>query len=220
MKITVYSIKGSAGKTPIATNIALDFGYCVGTNESINVYGDLFDEDQVLKVEQDEEFPKLTSDTDIVFDLSGSISSKSLSIITAIKQSDVVIVPIYNHTRSLQGGIQTILEVEQFTKNIIVVATKITKTKYEGKKKEGDLGFGSYDWKTSADYINIEKQVKANIDFDIPILPLKFSNGFDLVDDEEKSLIELTESSNLIKYRYSTEAKQLKEIYKVINNYG
>jgi len=29
MKITVYSTKGSAGKTPIATNIALDRGYAV-----------------------------------------------------------------------------------------------------------------------------------------------------------------------------------------------
>ncbi len=29
MKITVYSVKGSAGKTPIATNIALDKGYAI-----------------------------------------------------------------------------------------------------------------------------------------------------------------------------------------------
>jgi hypothetical protein len=219
MKVTVYSIKGSAGKTPISTNIALDLGYCVGTNESINVYGDMFSEDQVLRVGQNEEFPQLTKDTDIVFDLSGSISDKSLSITSAIKQSDIVIVPIYNHLRSLQGGIQTILEVEQFTKNIVVVATKITKTKYKGKKKEGDLGLGAYDWKTSADFINIANQVKNNIDFDIPVLPLKFSNGFDLVDDEEKSLIELAESSKLLKYRYGIEVKQLKEIYKVIKNY-
>ena len=45
MKITIYSIKGSAGKTPIATNIALDFGYCIGTNEAINIY-DMFDKEK------------------------------------------------------------------------------------------------------------------------------------------------------------------------------
>jgi hypothetical protein len=170
-------------------------------------------------VGQSESFPILSEDTDIVFDLSGAISNKSLSITSAIKQSNVVIEPIYNHIRCLQGGIQTILEVAQFTKNIIVVATKLTKTKTQGKKKEGDLKIGLYDWTTSEDFQNIKKQVEANVDFNLPILPLKFSNGFDLVDDEEKSLIELTESSNLLKHRYGIEALQLKRIYKEISNY-
>lgn len=219
MKITVYNIKGSAGKTPLSTNIALDHGYCVGTNESINVYSDLFDDEQLLIVGQSEDFPLLSKDTNIVFDLSGAISNKSLSIISAIKQSNVVIVPIYNHIRCLQGGIQTILEVSQFTKNIIVVATKLTKTKVQGKKKEGDLTIGLYDWTTSEDFKNIKKQVESNIDFTLPILPLKFSNGFDLVDDEEKSLIELTKSSNLLKHRYGIEADQLSLIYQEISNY-
>ena len=219
MIITVYNIKGSAGKTPLSTNIALDHGYCIGTNESINVYSDLFDEEQQLVVGQSESFPLLSKDTDIVFDLSGAISNKSLSITSAIKQSDVVIVPIYNHLRCLQGGIQTILEVAQFTKNIIVVATKLTKSKVTGKKKEGNLGIGPYDWKTSEDYLNIKKQVEANIDFGLPVLPLKFSNGFDLVDDEEKSLIELTQSSNLLKHRYGIEAEQLNDIYQEIRKY-
>ena len=161
----------------------------------------------------------LSEETDIIFDLSGAISNKSLSITSAIKQSNVVIVPIYNHIRCLQGGIQTILEVAQFTKNIIVVATKLTKTKKIGKKKEAGLSIGEYDWCSSDDFQNIKRQVEANIDFTLPILPLKFSNGFDLVDDEEKSLIELTESSNLLKHRYGIEALQLKRIYQEISNY-
>ena len=128
MKITVYSIKGSAGKTPIATNIALDHEYCVGTNESIDCYSHLLGKEQYIKVGQNKEFPKFAKETDIVFDLSGSIGDKALSITSAIKQSNVVIVPIYNHIRSLQGGISTILEVAHFTKKIIVVATKLRKS--------------------------------------------------------------------------------------------
>ena len=163
---------------------------------------------------QNEEFPLLTSDTNIIFDLSGSISDSSLSITSAIKQSDLVIVPIYNHTRSLQGGIQTILEVQQFTINIIVIATKLKKSRSKGKK-EGRV----YDWIQSDDYTNIASQIRANIDYDIPILPLKYSNAFDVVDDEEKSIIELVESNNLYKYYYSIEAQQVKNIYKLIKNY-
>tara|TARA_B100000780_G_scaffold254476_1_gene202614 strand:+ start:312 stop:989 length:678 start_codon:yes stop_codon:yes gene_type:complete len=223
MKITLYSIKGAAGKTPISTNIALDLGYCVGTNEGIDCYSHLLDDDRFIRVGQNDEFPNFTNDTNIVFDLSGSISDTSVSITSAIKQSDVVIIPIYNKLRSLQGGIATILEVEQFTKNIIVVATQLKKSKAKvaNKKKEQPLILNkdSYDWTTCEDFQNIKKQVEANIDYDLPIMPLKWSNGFDTVDDEEKSLIQLVESNNLYKHHYSVEAEQIRSIYKVIENY-
>lgn len=130
-----------------------------------------------------------------------------------------LIVPIYNHIRCLQGGLLTIKEVAQFTKNIVVVATKLQKSAFLGKRKNGDLGFGSYDWKTSEDYINIKKQIESNIDFKIPILPLKFTNGFDYADDESKSIIEITQESKLMMHRYGTEAQQLKDIYKEVAKY-
>jgi hypothetical protein len=109
--------------------------------------------------------------------------------------------------------------VSQFTKNILVVATQLRKSKIY-KKKEGSLAVKSYDWSKTEDFLNIEKQVKANIDFFIPILPLKFSNGFDVVDDEEKSIKQLVESSKLHKHYYQTEANQLSEIYKLIDTYA
>lgn len=220
MKITLYSIKGSAGKTPIATNIALDLGYCVGTNEGIDCYSHLLSDEQFIRVGQNEEFPKFTDDTNVVFDLSGSIGDKALSITSAIKQSNVIIVPIYNHTRSLQGGITTILEVMQFTKNIVVVATKLKKSKDNTeKKKEGKLVIGEYDWTQCEDFINIENQVKENINFEVPILPLKLSNGFDVVDDEEKSILQLVETNNLYKHYYKTESEQMQDIYNLMKNY-
>jgi hypothetical protein len=220
MKVTVYNIKGSAGKTPIATSIALDNACCIGTNESIDVYGHLFSEDTQVTIGQNEAFPDYTDETSIVFDLSGSISNTAISITSAIKQSDVVIVPIYNHTRCLQGGLQTILEVQQFTKNIIVVATKLTKSKFTGKRKEGDLGFGAYDWTKSEDFINIKNQIEKNVDFKITILPLKLTNGFDYADDKSLSITELANESNLMMHRYRTEIKQLETLYSEIKKYG
>jgi len=219
MKITVYSIKGSAGKTPIATNIALDHEYCVGTNESIDCYSHILDKEQYIKVGQNEEFPKFAKETDMVFDLSGSIGDKALSITSAIKQSNVVVVPIYNHVRSLHGGISTILEVSNFTKNIVVVATKLKKSKeYLKKRKTGVIN--KYSWREDCeDFLNIKKQVEANVDFKIPIMPLRFSNGFDIVDDEEKSIIQLVKSSKLYNHYYRIEAIQLSKIYKLLKNY-
>jgi cellulose biosynthesis protein BcsQ len=37
MKITIYNMKGSAGKTPLAVNIALDREYALATNEPYNL---------------------------------------------------------------------------------------------------------------------------------------------------------------------------------------
>jgi hypothetical protein len=37
MKITIYNMKGSAGKTPMAVNIALDREYALATNEPYNL---------------------------------------------------------------------------------------------------------------------------------------------------------------------------------------
>lgn len=219
MKITVYSIKGSAGKTPISTNIALDNNYCVGTNESIDCYSHLLGKEQFIKVKQNEEFPVFSQETDIVFDLSGSIGDKALSITSAIKQSNVVIVPIYNHVRSLQGGISTILEIAHFTKKIIVVATKLKKNpKVIKSLKERNIK--KYSWINDCeDFLNIKKQVESNINFQVPLMPLKFSNGFDVVDDEEKSIIQLVQSNKLYNHYYKTEARQLLQIYKLIRSY-
>ena len=52
-----------------------------------------------------------------------------MSITSALSQSDVVIVPIYDELKCLNSGIHTIMEVAEFNKNVIVVATKLTKEK-------------------------------------------------------------------------------------------
>lgn len=203
MKITVYSVKGSAGKTPIATNIALDKGYAIGTNELYHVFDSFFPEEKLLPIEPHEKFPEIPETIDIVFDLAGSISREASSISSAIEQSDVVIVPIYNEIKSLNAGIHTIIEVSNFTKNIIVIATKL-------QKQKGDI---FTNWNNSLDFKNVERMVKANVDFEIPIFPLKFSKVFDTIFEKEMSINQLIENDGLAKYSYRDVAKQFNDIY-------
>jgi cellulose biosynthesis protein BcsQ len=211
MKITVYSVKGSAGKTPIATNIALDKGYALGTNELYHVFDGFIPEQRLLPIEPHESFPDIPEDIDIVFDLAGSLSKQSPSIFSAIKQSDVVIVPIYNEIKSLNGGIHTILEVSSITKNIIVVATKL-------QKQKNDI---FTDWRQGEDFKNIEAVVKSKIDFDVPVFPLKFSKAFDSIFEKEKSVKQMADEDALAKYSYRDVVKQFDEIYSFIeNNYA
>jgi len=73
-----------------------------------------------------------------------------LSITSAIEQSDVVLVPIYNQATSIKSGLNTIAEAMNLNKNIVVIATKLKKRgKYDQFKN----------WTDSEDYKNISNHV-------------------------------------------------------------
>lgn len=205
MKITVYQAKGAAGKTPIATNIALDREYAIGTNEAFHVYDTFIPDERLLALDLSESFPEIPEDIDIVFDLAGSISAHSHSITSAIRQSDLVIVPIYNEVKSLHGGVGTLREIAKlgYTGNILVVATKLKK----GKKEQFDK-----DWTESSDFQNVAGAVQ-EAGFDVPVLPLKLSAVFDVIFEREKSIHQLRESDPLAAYTYRDIAAQFDAIY-------
>ena len=210
MKISIYSSKGSAGKTPIATNIALDKDYCIGTNEVFHVYEGIIDDNQLISLDTEEEFPDVGK-VNIVFDLAGSISKSAHSITSALKMSDYVIVPIYNEYKCLVAGLNTISQILEYNNNIIVVATKLQKT-----KKDILMANGSNDWYNSEDYKNISRAVFEKISEDVPVLPLKFSKAFDNIFERKKSINQLMDESPLAKYSYKEVAKQFDEIYNLM----
>lgn len=209
MKITVYSSKGSAGKTPIATNIALDREYAIGTNERFHVFDSFIPDNRLLTVDLTESFPKIPDDIDIVFDLAGAISEHSHSITSALSQSDLVIVPIFNEVKSLNGGIGTISEVLKFNQNILVVSTKLQK-----QSNEHFTG----DWSNSRDHQNIVAALaQSGLADKIPVLPLKFSKVFDAIFEKEKSIRQIMNTDALAAYTYRDIAKQFDAIYNYID---
>ena len=205
MKITVYSAKGSAGKTPIATNIALDREYAIGTNEQFHVFDSFIPDDRLLAIDLTESFPEIPDDIDIVFDLAGAISAQSHSITSAIRQSDLVIVPIFNEVKSLNSGVGTIRELAKFDAPVLVVATKL-------QKQSGERFTG--DWRQSLDYQNVASAVS---EFDVPVLPLKFSKAFDAIFEKERSIGQLVAEDGLAAYTYRDVAAQFNEIYNHID---
>ncbi len=209
MKIAVYSSKGSAGKTPISTNLALDKDFCIGTNEAFHVYDNLIEDNKLIALHTEEAFPQalMTENIDIVFDLAGSISKLAVSISSALKMSDFVLVPIYNEYKSLVAGLNTINQIQEFNQNIIVIATKLQKQKNDIFKN---------DWTQSEDFKNIETAVKSKVGEGIPVLPLKYSKAFDNIFEEQKSIKQLMESNALARYSYKEVAKQFDAIYKLI----
>lgn len=211
MKIAVYCAKGSAGKTPIATNIVLDRGYALGTNEPFHVFEGFIPEERLLALKAEDEFPDLPGDIDIVFDLAGSMSQHAYSITSAVKQADLVITPVWNEVKALHAAIGTIEEVSGYTDQILVVATKLEKER--GEKLEGG------DWKHSAAYRNIKAKIDA-LGQDIPVLPLKFSRVFDLIFEREKSIRQLMAGDPLFAYNFKEVARQFDDIYQHIDKVG
>lgn len=136
----------------------------------------------MLCLDLNDPFPEIGEDINIVFDLAGSISSSALSITSAIKQANVVIVPIYNEVKALKAGLNTLAEIQALNQNIIVVATKLK------KRHKTDI---FTDWKKSEDYQNISEAVHQQISPDISVLPLKFSTIFDTIFEQEKSISQI-----------------------------
>jgi cellulose biosynthesis protein BcsQ len=209
VKIAVYSSKGSAGKTPISANIALDKSFCIGTNEAFHIYDSLIEDSQLIALDTEEPFPSelIDMDIDIVFDLAGSISKLAVSITSALSMADIVIVPIYNEYKSLVAGLNTINQIREYNKNIVVVATKLQKG-----KRETFAG----DWSQSVDYKNIRDAVHNKFGVQLHVLPLKFSKVFDNIFEEQKSIQQMVQSGGLAKYNYREVAQQFEDIYKAI----
>ena len=204
MKITVYCLKGSAGKTPIAVNIALDKGFAIGTNEPYNLLDSFIPEERLISVEPHEAFPVFPPHIDIVFDLAGMITrDASASIVSAVKQSDVVLVPIYNELKCINAGVNTIRELQRYTDKIVVVATKLQKQKHDVFT----------DWRECEDFKNIARVVWSTTNTEIPVFPLKFSKVFDTIFEREQSIAQLMESDVLAKYAYRDVNAQFETLF-------
>jgi len=211
MKITVYSAKGGAGKTPISVNLALEHGWNIATNDAISILSiqDGIEEDMLLEINPHEEFPALPDDFDVVFDLGGAISeSSSASILTAIKQSDVVIVPICNDPRSIAGGLITLREIRPHGKRMLVVATKLERTRLEPARipiEETEAFKGVKDSLESQGY------------GDIPIFPLRFSRAFENIFKTGNSIESMVRAGGIEAWSYRHLAKELEAINNFIH---
>ena len=163
----------------MAVNIALDRVYALATNEPYNILDTILPEEQLFSLQPDEEFPDFPEGIDVVFDLAGLMSQDARqSIVSAVSQSDVVLVPIYNELKCIHAGIHTINKLLPYNKNIVVVATKLVKRKGEAFK----------DWADSEDAKNFKAVVDHAIGQGIPVLPLKFSRVFDTIFEQELSI--------------------------------
>lgn len=214
MIITIGCSKGGVGKTSIATAMALilkDYG--VATNETFHTWGDVIDEGRVLANSPFEEFPDFASEQiDVIFDLSGDLTEKSLAVASAVEQSNVVLIPVTPDRKAVFSAANYILTVAPMNPNIILVANMLEKRRGEKFDK----------WEDSLDYQMIREQLNRYLPeefHDLQMLPIKLSKAFRSIESSKKSLYEMMSTSPLLNYSYKEIHEQVNAIMEAVKNY-
>lgn len=133
MKIGIYSDKGGQGKTFIAANLALSLEYAVVSNEPHRRTLDkILPEGAVVKLASEEPFPKISENANAIFDFGGFLDSR---VSNALEASDIVLVPVVNEQEEVQAAVDCVGNIEEFNKNIVIIANKATPGDYEDVQK-------------------------------------------------------------------------------------
>lgn len=187
MRITIFNLKGGQGKTTVTLALALSAGFLVVTNDEYSPIDRVLKQGNFMHLAENEALPDNVPDSvDLVYDFGGRPDSR---VIEAVKLSDFLIVPVvYDSPLDMQTTISAITELEQHTKNIIIVVNRTRKD----------------DFKVS--------QAVLRQYFNYPTFEVKESTAFVKMVEQAKSIDELCENNVLLAYHYKKPLEQVRAI--------
>ena len=190
MAITVFSAKGGVGKTLTSLNLAYTKQWMIITNDTLSPLQTVMKKEHLLKLKPDQEIPTIKSDAPIIFDMGGHLDPR---VIKAIKQSTKVIIPFLVDEMTMKVTALTIKEVEQYSKNIILLANKIkTDNEFEMAK------------------------MAMSIICDYPVLRLKESKALPKIFSSKESIKQMISKGGLKKYHYQSVNDQFEDLIQEI----
>jgi len=192
MKITVMNFKGGVGKTSISVNLAMMMGAYIVTNDFYSPLERVLPQNRIMKLKNNDVLPIFPADLSIVFDLGGHIDPRTVD---ALKQSDVVVIPLFRDFLSLKVSIACIKDVSAFNKNIVIVNNRAEKGDFEQVSR-----------------------VIGQFYPDLPIFPIKRSKAFENTLKNKKSIKQMVEGGGLDAYNYRLVFEQFCTVAAYIQN--
>ena len=179
---TVMNFKGGNGKTSLAIALALHLGFDIITNDLLSPLEQVFNEDQLIKLEHKEQVPDLPDDCHVIFDFGGHIDRR---VIKALKLSQFVIVPVMSGSLNQSVSLETIVEISRFTEKIVLCPMN---------------------YRTE---IELEEIKSALTVFKYPMFPIKHSKAVPKMFDKRRGLESLRDETGLSRYHYAAICNQV-----------
>lgn len=199
-KITVWTLKGGEGKTTIACAIALEGDWAIITNDIHSDLTSALKEEHYLVLDPDQPLPtkKELEGANIIFDPGGFLDHR---MIDAIKMSDYVIIPVSEFGKKLntERFIASVLEIEQYNKNIVVVLNKIAQDNVEEARKA------------------LKELMSKEFKGVYPIFEIKKNEAFEMMLNTGSSISEIVKKEGLFRRWFQPVDVQLQKLIKFIN---
>jgi cellulose biosynthesis protein BcsQ len=211
MKVCIWSKKGGSGKTPLSYYLAKEHGFKVATND-FGVYDMILQKDEFDYTPYEKAFPVYSDDKRIVFDLGGMLASGAKSIVSAIKSSDIVVVPVFFESAAVTGAVLSIREIVKLNRNIVVVATKL-------ERNAADKDRMLADYSNSFEFRSIKKTIdrlSEGLGVDLPIYPTAKTTMYHQMIKNRKSASELMKDNPLLARSYKNARYQIEQVCKHI----
>lgn len=196
-KVSIYNEKGKLGKSHFAVEIALRLGFCYATNqnrprEDIQA---IIPEDEFLQVAPHAEFPALSDGIEVVFDLAGELIGYQESIVSALKQSDTILIPVMNEPDAISATKHAITELETLNLDaeIILLATDLRTGDHEEILEALKSAEGIY-----------------------KIFPVRHTNLFNRMVREGKSVDEMAKTTKLSAWSHRYIIEDLDNLFKYL----
>ena len=199
-KIAVYNEKGRVGKTPLSLEIALRLGYNYATNQNRprKDIEAIIPEGEFLQVGPNEAFPALDDDFPVVFDLAGELVGYERSIVSALEQVDLIIVPVVNEPDAIMGTAYAITEIktlETITASFVAVANMLRKPE---------------------ELEEVKGQLLPLIGEEIPVIPIRYSKAFDRILSEGEPVQSFVERGGLYAWSFRNVAREIEHLMSFI----